>query len=147
MKVLTALAALISGILLYSLIVYVSGYLAAVTFPDGYSAWFGKSHVILELVIWDLFVMSLPKFLIALVWSVCTLLVFRKHYWLICSFCLFGCILTQGYWDFQLDFAVDCLAIITGEPWAIPNLASVPCGIFFAGFLVFKFRHVDRPIR
>ena len=147
MKVLTALAALISGILLYSLIVYVTGYLAAVTFPDGYASWFGKPHVILALAIWDLFVMSLPKFFIALIWNVCTLLVFRNNYWLISTFCLVGCVLTHGYWDYQSNFPIDYLLFITGEPWAIPSLISVPCGIFTAGFLAFKFRHAGIPMR
>ena len=147
MKALFALAGLISGVLLYSLIIYVTGFLAAITFPHGYVSWFGKQHVILALALFDLFVISFPKFFIASVWSVGTLLVFRKHYWLISVFCFLGCVLTQAYWDYRSDFAFNYLVLITGEPWAIPNLISVPCGIFGAGFLVFKFLDDDRSAR
>ena len=147
MKILWALAALISGVLLYNVVIYATGYLAAIPIPKEYSSWFGKPHVILAFAIFDLFVISLPKFLIALIWSVCTLLVFRKHYWLMSTFCFVGCVMTQVYWDYQSNFAFNYFVFITGEPWAIPNLISVPCGIFAASFFVFKFRHVDRPMR
>ena len=64
--------------MLYSLIIYVTGFLAAITFPHGYVSWFGKQHVILALALFDLFVISFPKFFIASVWSVGTLLA-DKH--------------------------------------------------------------------
>jgi hypothetical protein len=147
MKILRALAAIMSGILLYSVVIYVTGYLAAIPIPKEYFLWFGKPHVMLALAIFDSLVLALPKFLIALFWSVCTLLIFRKHYLLISTCCIVGCVLTQAYWDYKFDFGFNYVALFTGQPWTILNMLAVPCGIYVAGFILYKLRRVDGLMR
>ncbi|PRC93177.1 hypothetical protein [Solimicrobium silvestre] len=144
MKILSAFVAVISGIVLGNLIIYVSGYLAAIAIPREYFLWFGKPHITMALIIYDAIVMGLPRVIIATIWCVCTILVFRKKYLLlITAWCFGGYVLTQAYWDWKFDFGINYPTLFIQQPWAILSIIAAPCGILFAGIFFYKSHHAN----
>jgi len=141
MKIFPVFVAVISGVILCNLIICITGYLAAIAIPKEYFLWFGKPNITMALATYDAIVIALPRMIIATIWSVCTILIFRNKYLLITSGCFVGYVLTQIYWEWKVDFPLNYLTLFAQQPWFCLSLIAAPCGIFFGGFFFYKSHH------
>lgn len=148
MKRIALITVLISGALLYSLAVYVGGYLAAIAIPSAYFDFFGANKV-LALVVEEAFVYALPIFVLAAVWGYVSIRPLRATHRKATLWCLVGVAAAWLGWTLQTlayfasnpspnQFPLEALALQVLVPpvWALLNLAAVPCGVMFAGWLV-----------
>ena len=142
MKILPAFVAVISGVILCNLIIYVTGYLAAITIPKEYFLWFGKAHITMSLIILDAIIIALPRLITTTFFCICTILILRQHYLFTLLWCFAGYILAQAYWDFKFNLDFDYMTLFVQQPWAILSIIAPPCGILLAGIFFNKFHRV-----
>ncbi len=98
------LFALVSGLILCFVMVYVGGYLAAIAIPKAYFDLFTRSHLLLALTIEEAIVFALPCFLLALGWTLLTLRTLTPTRWVCLSYAA-GIVI--GWGGMQLDFALE----------------------------------------
>jgi hypothetical protein len=134
-KIPTLFAALISGYALFYALIDDRGVLAALTVPRQYFLWFGK-HITLALVVLDAFTSALPVFLISTAWTISTILILRKHYLPITSWCFCGFVLTWVIWNLYFEVGVQDALLFWSYPWLFLSTFAAPCGILFGGFLI-----------
>lgn len=147
MKVLARVLAFASGLILYGAVVHIVGYLAAEPVPLAYFAWFGSDKMA-ALVIEEAFLIALPLFLFALLWSYLTLrslFPLRLGARRLGAWCCGGLVLA---WFVDLIFGVAYIAnnqvtadssvgaifymLFVPQPWSILNSVAAPAGVLVA---------------
>lgn len=144
MKKLLAVAAVLSGYILFEVLEYIVGYLAALAIPREYFLWFGKQHVVLALTIEEAFIIALPMFLLSIIWSIFTNLIFGKNYLLISAACLIGYLLNWSVTIFNTDINFMLVLSTMFQPYYILTTIAVPIGILCAGFVLRKFNRANQ---
>ena len=141
-------AALASGFVLYMVVVYLVGFLAAIAIPKAYFQFFGRQHATLALTLLDAATLALPSFMLSLAWFWVTLRWIARPPRVAVFWCLGGIALAWLYW--QIDFVLwyqshrtqDMSALATmlfntlAPPvWGIPNVLAVPAGLVIAAWM------------
>jgi len=106
--------------------------------------WFGKQHVVLALTIEEAFIIALPMFLLSIIWSIFTNLIFGKNYLLISAACLIGYLLNWSVTIFNTDINFMLVLSTMFQPYYILTTIAVPIGILCAGFVLRKFNRANQ---
>ena len=136
------------------MIVYVSGYLAAIAIPSAYFQYFGRQHLTLALTIEEAFVVALPLFLLAVGWTYPSLQPMRAHRWNAMLWCLVGLLaartisgiyavmafiempVPEGATKYPVGAFALTLISPWNQPWAYLTTLAAPAGIVVAALLV-----------
>jgi hypothetical protein len=141
-------AALASGFVIYMVVVYLVGFLAAIAIPKAYFEFFGRQHATLALTLLDAATLALPSFMLSLAWFWVTLRWIARPPRVAVWWCLGGIAIAWLYW--QVDFVLwyqshrteDMFPLATmlfntliPPIWGISTVLAVPAGLVIATWM------------
>lgn len=139
------LAGIAFGFLLFWLLTYVNGYLAAVAIPQEYFAFFGRERLGVGLFFIHLTLHAIPSFLIALVWCLAIGCFHIDRPNRTATLCLLGYLLALSFFmvtavvefallrvEGKVPFLVYARQVFFPSWWATPGVLAVPLAILFA---------------
>ena len=141
------LFALVSGLIFNPAIVYVGGFLAAITIPKAYFDLFSRSHLWLALTIEEAIIFALPCFLLTLGWTWLTLRTLTPTRWVCLAYATgvalgWGGLMLDGAIDIsKSDYAASMSTLQLAKWMLIPavygvlNTLSLPMGVLVGGAL------------
>lgn len=140
-KIVAALVAFASGIVLCNVNVYIAGYLAAIAIPREYFLFFGE-HITLALLVLDMLNFAVPIFVLSVIWGILSSLIFRRQFLQASASC--GCLLAMLYLSFSDVTEASIILSSLKQPaflfQFIVNLIAAPVGVLVGWYFFCKFR-------
>ena len=148
MTYLRRVTALASGFVLYMVVVYLVGFLAAIAIPKAYFEFFGRQHAALALTLLDAATLALPSFMLSLAWFWVTLRWIARPPRVAVWWCVGGIAIAWLY--YQVDFVLwyqshrteDMFPLATmlfntvvPPVWGIATVLAVPAGLATAAWM------------